>query len=285
MQEDLVIRLENFGFTINQAKVYLSIVQSGPTNVGRISKITQLHRQDIYKLLPKLEKMGLIARTIETPFTIQAIPVEKALDNLVSKEKTKATERIAHLENNLKEIVSSLREQPLIKEATKFSLLSTDEAIRNRGQLSLENSKELSLVTSLENIKFPSVHYHRHFLQKIAHNNTKTRLIVVTRDNNEKIKQVIEKIAAFKGPFIAKSINKIVCNDFQIVDNKEIWIATEQETDSGAPCVLWTNDRNILSAYKENFKKVWNRGNLAMAIGMSVSWLVWVAISFLGLFC
>jgi sugar-specific transcriptional regulator TrmB len=67
MEEDLVVKLESFSFTVNQAKVYLCIVQSGKTRVGQISKITQLHRQDIYKLLPKLEKMGLITRPSINP--------------------------------------------------------------------------------------------------------------------------------------------------------------------------------------------------------------------------
>ena len=83
MQEDLVLKLESFGFTVNQAKVYLSIVQSGKTRVGNISKGTQLHRQDIYKLLPKLEKMGLITKTIDKPFMIEAIPIDEALETLI----------------------------------------------------------------------------------------------------------------------------------------------------------------------------------------------------------
>ena len=148
MQEELVVKLKNFGFTVNQAKVYLSIVQSGATHVGRISKTTQLHRQDVYKLLPKLEKMGLITKTIDKPFMIEAIPVEKALDSLVSSERKKAQERISHLENNLKDMVNELQEQPRIKEETRFTLLTTDEAIKNRGRLTFKKiKKECLLVT------------------------------------------------------------------------------------------------------------------------------------------
>jgi hypothetical protein len=40
--------------------------------------------------LPKLEKMGLITKTIHNPFMIEAIPVEKALDSLVSRERKKS---------------------------------------------------------------------------------------------------------------------------------------------------------------------------------------------------
>ena len=58
MQEDLVKGLEIFGFTPNQAKVYLSIVGAGSSSVGKIAEASKLYRQDIYKIIPKLEKRG-----------------------------------------------------------------------------------------------------------------------------------------------------------------------------------------------------------------------------------
>jgi sugar-specific transcriptional regulator TrmB len=251
------VKLENFGFTVNQAKVYLSIVQSGATRVGRISKNTQLHRQDIYKLLPKLEKMGLITKTIEKPFMIEAIPVEKALDNLVSRERRKAQERISHLENNLKEVVSELLEQPRVKEETQFTLLTTDEAIKNRAHISFNKiRKECLLISSIKHINSPFVHYFRDFFQTIAHNKIKTRLIVVT--NNDTDGQTLERMAPITGRFTVKSLNKTACKNYLIIDNMEAWIVTQQKTEKGYPCILWTNDRNIIDVYKENFKKAWN---------------------------
>jgi sugar-specific transcriptional regulator TrmB len=112
MQEDIIFKLTNFGFTVNQAKVYLSIVNSGSTHVGKISKETMLHRQDIYKILPKLEKMGLITKTIDKPFRIKAVSVERALDNLISRERKKADDKISYLEISLSELMLSLQEQP-----------------------------------------------------------------------------------------------------------------------------------------------------------------------------
>jgi len=285
MQEDLVVKLENFGFTVNQAKVYLSIVQSGATRVGRISKNTQLHRQDIYKLLPKLEKMGLITKTIDKPFMIEAIPVEKALDSLVSKERKKANERITYLENNLKDVVNELQEQPRIKEEPQFTLLTTDEAIKNRGHLTFKKiKKECLLVTNIEHIKAPSMHYFRDFLQTIADNKAKTRLIVVTSDDNDTVKQTVEKLAPITGQFTAKSINKTMCKEYQIIDNKEVWIATQQKTETGYPCILWTTSQNIIDVYKENFKKAWKHARAIMALGITVSF-TFVTISFVGLLC
>ena len=67
IQEELVNRLSQFGLTTNQSKVYLSIIHVGSISAGNISKVTFLHRQDIYKILPKLEKKGLITKTIGKP--------------------------------------------------------------------------------------------------------------------------------------------------------------------------------------------------------------------------
>ena len=285
MQEDLVVKLEKFGFTVNQAKVYLSIVQSGSTRVGRISKSTQLHRQDIYKLLPKLEKMGLITKTIDKPFMIEAIPIEKALDNLVSKERKKADERISHLENNLKDVVNSLQEQPRVKEETRFTLLTTDEAIKNRGRFTFKKlKKECLLVTNIENLQTSSMNYFRDFLQTIADSNVKTRLIIVTNEDEDTVKQAVEKIAPNTNQFIVKTIDKTTCKNYQIIDNKEIWIATEQKTENGNSCMLWTNDRNIIDVYRENFKKAWNHAKSTLTMSLTISSITCIAFSFLELF-
>ena len=258
MQEDLVVKLASFGFTVNQAKVYLSIVQSGKTRVGRISRGTQLHRQDIYKLLPKLEKMGLITKTIDKPFMIEAIPIEEALETFISKEKDKATERISHLENNLKEMITAIQMQPEIKEEARFTLLTSDEAIKNRGHLIFKkNKKDFKIVASMEHITKPALHYFREFLQLITNNNARLELVVVTSDEKEEVRQTVDKIAPSNGELKVKVINNCVCRNYQVIDNKEVWIATQQKTETGFPCLLWTNDSNIVDTYKENFQMTW----------------------------
>ncbi len=259
MQDDLVSKMESFGFTINQAKVYLSIVQSGKTRVGRISKSTQLHRQDIYKLLPKLEKMGLITKTIDKPFMIEAIPIEKALESLIAKEKEKADGKIAELENNLKEMVKAIQKQPELKEEARFTLLTTDEAIKNRGCLTFKKPKrDFFIVTAIDNIIDPGLNHFRDYLQAIADAKANTQLIIVSQESSEVVKQTVDKIAPSNGQFTAKIVRKTGSKNYQIVDNREVWIAIQQKTETGYPCILWTNDQNIVDNYREGFSSLWN---------------------------
>jgi sugar-specific transcriptional regulator TrmB len=78
IQEDLAKDLAIFGFTLNQAKVYLTIVRAGSISVGKIAESSKLYRQDIYKILPKLQEKGLITKTLGAPIIVMAIPVKKA---------------------------------------------------------------------------------------------------------------------------------------------------------------------------------------------------------------
>ena len=57
---DLLIGL---GLTPNQAKVYQTILKLGNVAVGQIAKSTSVRREDVYKVLPALEKMGLSRKT------------------------------------------------------------------------------------------------------------------------------------------------------------------------------------------------------------------------------
>lgn len=259
MQEDLVIKLSDFGFTVNQAKVYLSIVQSGSISANNISKIAQLHRQDIYKILPKLEKMGLITKTIGKPFMIEAIHVKTALHHLVSTEREKAKERISGLEANLEELINALKEQPEGKEEARFTLLTTDETIKNRADLTFKNVKiEVDWVTNLELLLKPIMNYFHESLQTLVNNRAKTLLIIENLDDEDLVRQTIEKLGPNKGYFTAKLIGKTIFKHYQIIDHKEVWIATQQKTESGFPCILWTNDQNIVYVYEEYFKNTWN---------------------------
>jgi sugar-specific transcriptional regulator TrmB len=262
MEKDLVWKLSDFGLTVNQAKVYLSIVQSGATCVSRISESTRLHRQNIYRMLPKLEEMGLIMKRLGTPSIIEAIPVEKALNRLFSTEREEANERISRLEANLKELINALREKETERtgeqEEARFTLLSTDAEIKNIADLLFENTRtEFDLVTSLE-LLTRGMPYFRENFEKLSERGVKIRIIVENLNNEDLVKRTLEKVRPDRGDFAAKLVYKSRPIPYRIIDNKEIWIRRRKLTKSGLPAVLWTNGRTIVQFYKESFEKAWN---------------------------
>ena len=264
MQEDLVSKLAEFGFTINQAKVYLSVVQNGSITVGEISRISQLHRQDIYKIIPTLEKKGLITRTIDKPALVGAIPVQKALGRLVATEKEKIGKRISRLENNLRELAEEIESyQPKEKMRCEdlFIPLITDEQVKNRAAMTFEGANlSYDLIVNLELITAITKNLRTHLEQLTK--KVKTRMIVENSSKNEVMK-VITPIIPKNRNFEVKIANTNESLSYYVIDQNELWITLQKKTESELPCILWTNDKKMVMFFQKSFNRSWNNSKAA----------------------
>jgi len=67
--EENVRALSDLGLSPNQAKVYLSVLQTEGLPVHDISKIAKVNREDVYRVILRLEKMGLIEKILGNPMS------------------------------------------------------------------------------------------------------------------------------------------------------------------------------------------------------------------------
>jgi sugar-specific transcriptional regulator TrmB len=98
---DLLLGL---GLTLNQAKVYLAILKLEKTTVGQVAKFSKVRREDVYRILPALEKMGLIEKLLGKPTEIRATPISDALTFLVAEEKTRSDDRLSGMRSRVKRL-------------------------------------------------------------------------------------------------------------------------------------------------------------------------------------
>lgn len=263
MQDEIIEKLVSFGLTGNQAKVYLSIVQSGTTSVNRISKDTRLHRQDIYKMLPKLEKMGLITKTIDMPFMVNAVPIETGLHDLFLMFKQKSEENLNSLECNVRDLIDQVKAKPSEDQDTKLTLLTTDKAIKNREDLSFKNTtNNIDFIIDEELLNTAVIRYVCDHLQTSAKNGIGIRLIIEAPECSDLIRRFLAKINCDNNCFTAKIALNTRSKNYQIFDSRELCISTQQKTESEFPCILWTNDENIIIIYKDHFAKIWEEAEL-----------------------
>ncbi|MDH5448858.1 MAG: hypothetical protein OEX01_07660, partial [Candidatus Bathyarchaeota archaeon] len=89
--------LSDFGLSGNQAKVYLATAQLGLASVSQVSKCSKVRREDVYRILPKLEKLGLVERLLGKPTKMRALPAEEAFHVLIEREQEIANERMSTL--------------------------------------------------------------------------------------------------------------------------------------------------------------------------------------------
>ncbi len=90
MKTDYPEAVETFvrlGLTINQAKVYVSLVQSGPSTAKEVSKTAKITRQDIYRIMPSLLEESLVEKIISVPVRYKAVPTKQAISTLLQRKK------------------------------------------------------------------------------------------------------------------------------------------------------------------------------------------------------
>ena len=80
--------LKQQGLTENEAKIYLALLELGPSLAGQISRKTGLHRRTIYDTTVRLAKKGLIGYILENNKKLfSAASPERFLEILNEKQK------------------------------------------------------------------------------------------------------------------------------------------------------------------------------------------------------
>lgn len=79
-------QLKNAGLTENESKIYLALLELGPSNAGLISKKSGLHRRVTYDILDRLIKKGIIGYIVMNGVKLfQAADPERIMEILNEK--------------------------------------------------------------------------------------------------------------------------------------------------------------------------------------------------------
>ena len=75
--------LSEFGLTPLQSKIFILLVSSDGLSTSEVSKMTMVHRSDVYRALKRLSQLGLVEVSIGNPSRYYAIEPSKAVRLLV----------------------------------------------------------------------------------------------------------------------------------------------------------------------------------------------------------
>jgi sugar-specific transcriptional regulator TrmB len=64
--------LRSFGLTLNESRVFLALTLLGAASVKEISKSSNVAREAVYRVLPSLQKLGLVEKEIARPTRFSA---------------------------------------------------------------------------------------------------------------------------------------------------------------------------------------------------------------------
>jgi sugar-specific transcriptional regulator TrmB len=251
---DLLLAL---GLTLNQAKVYLAILRLEKTTVGQIAKLSKVYREEVYRILPALERMGLVERLLGKPTEIRATPISDALSFLVSEEQGKFDKRLKGMKGIVERLSLKDWKQPLSKEESIFILIAEKKAILAKTSGLIKNStKEVALIADKARI-MPTVSQFSGECKQAIKKGAQIRLIFEGESPDalliEKVKKLID------GGSVRVKFHREPLNHFIMSDDKEALITTSKDSGLGESPSLWTNNLNLIGVLRTSFESDWEK--------------------------
>ncbi len=130
-KDNIVKELEQLGFTLNEANVYLTLLQKGALTATALAAATGLARTAVYPTLNSLVDQGLVDAGEGYGSKFSAVPAERALHHLMLERERKTREIV--------EQISSLEEPEETAAGELIQVIRSPRAVTERlNQLQLE---------------------------------------------------------------------------------------------------------------------------------------------------
>jgi sugar-specific transcriptional regulator TrmB len=258
LERDVKVLIE-FGLTGNQARVYLAIARLKLATVGQISKVSKVRREDVYRILPKLEKMGLVQRLLGKPTKIRATPAEDALSILIKHEEDTARKRVSALKTKTKTFLKHFALAPRLEleETTSFTLLAKRENIMSKIMVLMKKAeKNIDLVCSRTKLT-QLIHELGEQINDAAKKDVKIRIVSEMHEPGDSIPRIIEEQTSL-GISLDLRYTDLHSGHYIIVDFKEALIATTASGNLAENPLLWTNSDSLVEVFQKDFENLWH---------------------------
>ena len=251
---DLLLGL---GLSLNQARVYLAILKLEKTTVGQVAKFSKVRREDVYRILPTLEKMGLIERLLGKPTEVRATLISDSLTSLVAEEKRKSDERLLGMKSTVKKLSLKDWTQRFPEEESIYILIPDKKAILAKTSELIKNSrKEVALISDKGRI-IPILSKFSDECKQAIKKGVQIRLILEGDSPDGLLKEKVKKLIGIAS--VRVKLHRGPLNHFIMSDDKEGLITTSKESGLGENPSLWTNNSNLIGVLRTGFESDWKK--------------------------
>ncbi len=260
--DKLAKELMPFGLTGNEAKVYLALLQFKKASAHAIARLSGVPRQEVYRVLPRLEKLGMVEVIIDKPTKFLAIDPGEVLFELIERQQEILTRQISELRSRKNTLERELQDVAgksaglIPSEPVHFALISGHHLVNEKIQGMLENAEnEVLWMAPRVEIRRAVIYDRDEVLRQCARRNVRIRIITEVDEKNVK---EVSKLSQFCDVRHASGVSALIT----IVDNKEIIIGSAVHTNENSAKIglinkLWTNDTSHINIMKDFFEKVW----------------------------
>jgi sugar-specific transcriptional regulator TrmB len=255
LADEDVKTLTCLGLTERQAKVYLALLLTGAAKAETISKASLVHRQEIYRVVSALQKLGLVEIQLCTPTLFRAIPIDDALNILIRCKKNEFDKTVGKTRSLAEKLNKNFHESIPIKNPS-FAIVSNDD----RGK---------KLVEALENstLKVDVIMTWRRFrqnfvisshLKRIKSRNIMLRLII-EKPKNESLPKWASKLSEKNTGIKLKTILQAPPVVLWLFDSDQVALVVNHDGKSTAESYLWSNSSDLVALAQGYFEYAWEK--------------------------
>lgn len=254
--------LSDYGLTGNQAIVYLASVRLGAALVSKISQVSGVRREDVYRAIQRLEEMGLTERMPTKPAKIRAVPLEEAISLLIERQEDAARRKISDLTARRDEVLKRIRSHITKvgfeeRHEREFALLSNKAEILSKVKRMIQGAqREIDTITSANEF-VSSLSSFTDLLEKTKQKRVKIRAILELDPRQDSVTHRMKE-RALPRSFADLRFSRKPLGHYFIVDFKEVLMATSPEPPIGQRPHLWTCRKEFVEIMCGNFEETWH---------------------------
>lgn len=239
-------KLEDFGLTEYQARVYLALLEFEVATAGQIPSASKVPRTKIYGIMRQLHEKGLVQIVPETPLKYRAVPFDLYLHKRISEMREKSNELESNIDDLSKEF--EMRHKTPEKQG-KFEVLYGRRNVRDRLTKIYEQAESEIISIGTSNSPARIVNTTMWQIEDKHKEGLNIKYAFPVDANN---KEKVTKIARYAD---IKHIDREPPMHFVVVDDKECMLIHRVPDDPdpvrGDDIAIWTDDEAIVRAMKE----------------------------------
>jgi sugar-specific transcriptional regulator TrmB len=261
MLEAEVDALTSLGLTHVQSKVFLALAKSDCATVSSISELSKVPRQDIYRILSKLEELSLVEKMLTKPVRFQAVAMEEAWAILLKRKKEEYVRLRTVQKKFLQDFNKERQASSPEKSEYQFSVIKGKDALyRTIKENFSKSSKRIDIATTQERF-LQSLTYLDDVYEKKLQQGMACR-VVTGKPADEKAflsstKDII-RYPNFEFKYTLSPPKAIAV----IFDEKTALAAMQVNEALLKSPIMYTNNPAFLAMFQGYFTKVWNMGIL-----------------------
>jgi sugar-specific transcriptional regulator TrmB len=257
--EERVETLMELGLTLDQAKTYLALFQTGPATAKDIAEISKIAKPDIYRVIATLQKDGLVEKLVTKPASFQATSFTQVLPTMLMHKRREQN----RLENRTEELLTDLRNirpKKRQEEYGEFAILAKKEAIIQRIKEEILKAQLTDFTVTTQKRFSSAIVEFESCYRKALQKGVQVRLVTerhVPQESALKIVQDLSSDPNFQVKYVDEPTKAIV----SIYDGKEACVTLSAKAHLARASAIWSNNPCFMELAQNYFESKWNKAS------------------------